>query len=58
MKFLPLKYKNPSYMAKIFLSAMCYEGILNVENLERELERLTQQENTESVSPLRHLQSR
>ena len=38
------------------LSAMCYEGILQEENFERQLEWLTRQENTESVSPLRHLQ--
>ena len=61
MKFLPLNFlstRTHHIWPRFSLSAMCYEGILNVENLERELEWLTHQENTESVSPLRHLQSR
>ena len=61
VKFLPLNFlstRTHHIWPRFSLSAMCYEGILNVENLERQLEWLTHPENTESVSPLRHLQSR
>ena len=61
VKFLPLNFlstRTHHIWPRFSISAMCYEGILNVENFERQLGWLTHQENTESVSPLRHLQSR